>query len=156
MAYMCPNNLQDRFLDRLDVDSTTSIDGLLALHGDAIRIQNVGSDNLTFNPSSLILPDGFSVFSSTFDLASGSVLLVPGASEEFVLQLNAAVQPASSPLRIVSPLSWPVTVGRGQTQQITVALEPPFDEIAREFDGVIELTVEREGRAQRLLDRRRG
>jgi hypothetical protein len=65
-----------------------------------IRIQNVGTQPMTFDPSSLVLPDGYSVFSSTFDLQSGSEELLAGAAEELVLQLNAAVP--GSPEGVVS------------------------------------------------------
>ncbi|MBN1446311.1 MAG: choice-of-anchor D domain-containing protein, partial [Bacteroidetes bacterium] len=90
-----------------------------------------------------VCPDGFIRPSDAEKLRR---ILTFTNTGEIPLQLSAAVQPASSPLRIVAPVSWPLTVGRGQTQQITVALEPPFDEIAREFDGVLELTVERDQR----------
>jgi hypothetical protein len=65
-----------------------------------IQIQNVGNQPLSFDPSSLSLPNGYSVLSSTFDLQAGSVELAAGAFEQFTLQLNAAVP--GSPEGVVS------------------------------------------------------
>jgi hypothetical protein len=65
---------------------------------------------------------------------------------EIPLTLEGLVKPAATPLRIVSPLTWPVIVPAGQAQTITVEIPGPFDEMARQFSGVVELLVSRDQR----------
>jgi hypothetical protein len=65
---------------------------------------------------------------------------------EFPLTLDGTVKPLSAPLRILAPLTWPVIVPAGQTQTVTVEISPPFDELNRSFNGVVELSVTRDSR----------
>ncbi len=64
----------------------------------------------------------------------------------FPLTIDGLINPASSPLRIIAPLTWPVIVPAGQPLTIVVELTAPFDEMARQFNGVVELAVTRDPR----------
>ena len=143
-------------LVRFTAETAGRYSGQVTLFGDPCDIEaafpiqaRILSSTFTVEPEALdfgaitICPDGFVRPSDAEKLRRVLTFTNTG---EIPVQLEAEVQPASSPLRIVSPVSWPLTIGRGQQQQITVALEPPFDEVAREFDGAIELTVVRDQR----------
>ncbi len=65
---------------------------------------------------------------------------------EIPLTVEGLIKPLATALRLISPLTWPVIVPAGQSLTITVELTSPFDEMARQFSGVVELIVTRDQR----------
>ncbi len=65
---------------------------------------------------------------------------------EVPITLEALIKPLTAPVRILSPLTWPLVVNPGAVQNIVLELSPPFDEMARNIAGVLELLVSRDFR----------
>lgn len=57
--------------------------------------------------------------------------------------IDLVIKPANAPVTVLSPLTWPTVVPAGMTQEIVIELTPPFDEMASQFNGVVEVTVTR-------------
>ncbi|MDT8323715.1 MAG: choice-of-anchor D domain-containing protein, partial [Bacteroidota bacterium] len=130
--------------------------GLVTLFGEPCDVQSafpvsatVINSNYSLEPEALdfgdilICPDGFV---HPEDLEQLEQVLTFRNTGAVPLEISGQVKPGNTPLTITSPLSWPMLVAPGQTQRITVALQPPFDERAREFSGVVEITTVRDMR----------
>jgi hypothetical protein len=130
--------------------------GLVTLFGEPCDVQaafpvqaTVINSSYTLEPEAvdfgaiLLCPDGF-VHPDDAELLRRVITFRNTGAVP--LEISGVVNPSNTPLRIMSPLSWPMVVAPGQAQTIIVALEPPFDERAREFSGVIEVTVVRDMR----------
>jgi len=130
--------------------------GVVTLYGEPCDVQaafpvqaeiisstyTLAPDNISFGEIT-VCPDGFV---RPADVEKLRRVLTFSNTGQVPVDITAVINPSESPLEIVSPLSWPMTIPAGQTQTITVAIEPPFAEIARDFSGVIEVTVVRDQR----------
>ncbi|MCB2203901.1 choice-of-anchor D domain-containing protein [bacterium] len=130
--------------------------GLVTLFGAPCDIQaafpvqaTVINSSYTLEPQALdfgdilLCPDGFVHPDDQAQLEQKLIFRNTGAVP---LEISGQIQPANSPVRFMAPLSWPLIVAAGASQEITVAVQPPFDEQDRDFSGVLEVTTVRDMR----------
>jgi hypothetical protein len=130
-----------------------SYSGMVNLIGEPCEI------TASFAVQGSVLSTAYTVAPETIDF--GAITVCPGGTvrpedienlRQTLTVLNAgdipqsfdiAIKPANVPLRILAPQTWPVVVAPGMSVNIELELTPPFDEMARGFNGVVELTVTR-------------
>ncbi len=130
--------------------------GLVNLIGEPCDI------SASFPVQATVLSTGYAVTPETIDF--GMITICPGGAVrpadteklrqsltflntgDIAQSITVSIKPANTPLTVLSPLTWPTMVPAGMAQEISLALNPPFDETESGFNGVIEVTVIRDQR----------
>lgn len=117
-----------------DITASFAVQGSVRGTAYAVTPENIDFGVITVCPGGIVRPSDIEKLRQTLTFLNAG---------DIPQTIDIAIKPANVPVRILAPQTWPVVVAPGMSANIELELTPPFDEMARGFNGVVELTVTR-------------